>query len=54
MEEEEYVNVEVTATMSAESYAMLAAVLAAWIEDHSADDPHAAALLKDIKFSRTR
>ena len=54
MDEEEYVNVEVTATMSAESYAMLAGVLVAWCEEAQETDPHAVVLLKDIKFQRTR
>ena len=52
MDEEEYVNVEITATMSVETYSMLTAVLIDWFTQHP--DSEARSVLNDIKFTRTR
>jgi hypothetical protein len=47
---EEHANLEVTATMSSDVYALVAGILTAHAEAHPEDQ----ALLGDIKFSRTR
>jgi hypothetical protein len=53
MDEEQYVNLQVTATLNAEQYTTLVAAMTDWCTNHP-EEADAIRELKSIEFVRTR